>query len=105
MRRDIQHQPWGSNRQTKPTEVKVLLNYVYSRTNKSKQIIQNFHSLLTYGLSDAENYYFEFVELNRNLSVHYQGVKILKAAGAGRGVCLKLGVCPKMNENAAMVFN
>ena len=85
MRRDIQHQPRGSNRQTKPTEVKVLLNYVYSRTNKSKQIIQNFHSLLTYGLSDAENYYFEFVELNRNLSVHYQGTKILKGAGAGRG--------------------
>ena len=44
MRRDIRHQPRGSNRQTKPTEVKVLLNYVYSRTNKSKQIIQNFHN-------------------------------------------------------------
>ena len=85
MRRDIQHQPRGSNRQTKPTEVKVLLNYVYSRTNKSKQIIQNFHSLLTYGLSDAENYYFEFVELNRNHSLYYQGGKF-KRGGGGEGL-------------------
>ena len=41
------------------------------KTNHTK-----IHSSLTYGLSDTENYYFELGELNRNLSVHYQGVKI-----------------------------
>ena len=66
--------------------------------HKSKQTIPNIHSQLTYGLSDTENYYFEFSELNRNLSVHYQGIKKSKK-GAGRvgGVCLEFGVCPKKN--------
>ena len=43
---------------------------------KIEQTIPDFHSPLTYGVSDAENYYFEFKELNRSLSVHYQGGKI-----------------------------
>ena len=51
---------------------------------KIEQTIPDFHSPLTYGVSDAENYYFEFKELNRSLSVHYQGGKF-KREGAGRG--------------------
>ena len=72
---------------------------------KIEQTIPNFHSPLTYGVSDAENYYFEFKELNRSLSVHYQGEKISKGRGQGGGVCLQFGECPKINEVAAMIIN
>ena len=48
---------------------------------KIEQTIPNFHSPLTYAVSDAENYYFEFKELNRSLSVHYQGGGFQKGGG------------------------
>ena len=59
--------------------------YCMDGPTKSKQTIPNLHSLLTYGLSDMENYNFEFMELNRSLHVHYQEGKNSKGEGAGRG--------------------
>ena len=70
--------------------------YCMDGPTKSKQTIPNLHSLLTYGLSDMENYNFEFMELNRSLHVHYQEGKNSKGEGAGRGIyASNSSVCPK----------
>ena len=94
----------GQHRQTKPTEVKVF-TAIHQRTNKSKQTIPNLHSPLTYGLSDMENYNFEFMELNRSLNVHYQGGKIQKGRGQGGGCMPQIFLCmpKKINEIAVKI--
>ena len=70
---------------------------------KSKQTIPNLHSLLTYGLSDMENYNFEFMELNRSLHVHYQEGKNSKGEGAGRG-CMPHILLHAQKKIAAMKY-
>ena len=69
--------------------------YCMDGPTKSKQTIPNLHSLLTYGLSDMENYNFEFMELNRSLHVHYQEGKNSKGEGAGRGCMPTIWWMPK----------
>ena len=73
--------PRERDRQTKPTEVKVLLKYLLM-DQQNKTTTPNLHNLLTHGLSDTENYYFERAVLNRSLSVHYLGKKS-KGGGIG----------------------
>ena len=73
--------------------------YCMDGPTKSKQTIPNLHSLLTYGLSDMENYNFEFMELNRSLHVHYQEGKNSKGEGAGRGCMPQILLHAQKKEN------
>ena len=89
--------PRERDRQTKPTEVKVLLKYLLM-DQQNKTTTPNLHNLLTHGLSDTENYYFERAVLNRSLSVHYLGGKNQKGRGQEGVVCHEFGVCPKKKK-------
>ena len=76
------------------TEIKVLLKLEW--TYNLKQIIPELHSLLTYGLSDTENY-FSGSQNSIAASVSLSGGK--NQEGRGRGdACLRLVECSITKE-------
>ena len=72
------------------TEIKVLLKLEW--TYNLKQIIPELHSLLTYGLSDTENY-FSGSQNSIAASVYIIREKKSKRGRAGEG-----DACPKFSE-------